>query len=462
MEYPEYLTADLAKTEDIESQTKAVIEHLAENKLKIAGASLAVTIAMSAIEDIIRRYDEIFPLDCTDGAVRSPSSEIVTARHGPSDASRRLDQTFVESYSQFSDEKCQPEYCDKISGSIKRSMIDCMRAERHLNGLSYDASCPRNEIDFTPPSQLVLSGNVETDVCSPVSETKSNATPSMENEEILKVYAKSLNFSDKQIEDELKKLPDNCKPHEFIDRLMKLETMRCSEDEPDCVIVSDSPVVSTSVTCNKDKRKSPITWDSHDSCSELISSADNHIRDSPDIIFLDACSLNTDDNKMRVKKKKTEVDCAPMNREFKRHDFASTSSSSKMFDPDETQVLKVWQKPSLPSTSKLNSREGRFNPISETPKNAWTSMQESNATVVHKPKPVNVQQLPRLMDMEGPEEDVVIIDEGQGHRDESQVVHDEFRFENHVNINSKAPVIPKKNIDKLRYIVIDGSNVAMA
>lgn len=236
--------------EEIEKQTNACIEIDDLNMLLIKGSDLAVTLAISSLENIIGHSKmEV------DG-VGSPST---SSRHGvqggPPDWEKRLDSTFLRALSKSSDGSCKFDDYHNSSTEVKMTILKCLNNDYSENvdenelfdnnkKQITDGSTPLqpitiygedDDIDVKEGDSFVdnkkslgvdnISEQLTDTIISPRKEPCTKKTKKCETEEVkfLRNFGNSAGYSDEIIDEGLLYADDKTAPCDFLDILIQLK-----------------------------------------------------------------------------------------------------------------------------------------------------------------------------------------------------------------------------------------------
>lgn len=110
------------KLEHIEKLTKAVMVYSGESSVTITGTDLGVTLAMSSLEDLIVRICDTEE----DGIIQETKVKDTSADESTSPWAQRLDTSLQRALSQQSDGNCCLEDYDNTPASVKRVILQCL------------------------------------------------------------------------------------------------------------------------------------------------------------------------------------------------------------------------------------------------------------------------------------------------------------------------------------------------
>ncbi|XP_064610814.1 NEDD4-binding protein 1-like [Liolophura sinensis] len=260
--------------EKVEAQTRAAISMKDNNDIIISGTDLAVTLAMSAIEDLIMRSSDADQADSAPFA-EADSDKAKKEKRFSSDAALRLDSRFERALSQHSDGLCTSKDYEHASGALKRVMLQCLeysQSGQDDSGLSASmvSDTVMNDVEIIDTDLGVAStrrgGNSEAvpNILDPASrqtsafvtnlghqvneiklESKPNDTKQRANSTAagssfnLRDFARQCGYADDDIETVLRSAPASITPKEFLTRLYENKALQRSK-EPDSLLFSES------------------------------------------------------------------------------------------------------------------------------------------------------------------------------------------------------------------------------
>lgn len=232
--------------EEIEKQTNACIELGDRNIILIKGSELAVTLAISSLENIIGNT-------CieTDGASECPQSTAKGVQ--PSDWEKRLDTTFIRALSSNSDGTCKFDDYHNSSAEVKMTILKCLNNE-------YSDNVDENELFegsqkpdpgssslhpihiFGDEGEELIAGKTNesrqsndkmSEQASDSNTTKRETKKTEETEDVkfLRTFGTSAGYSDELIDSGLMYVDDKTAPCDFLDILKQLKEQTNKNDD---------------------------------------------------------------------------------------------------------------------------------------------------------------------------------------------------------------------------------------
>ena len=260
--------------EEIEKQTNACIEIDDLNMLLIKGSDLAVTLAISSLENIID-HSKIE----VDG-VGSPST---SSRHGtqggPPDWEKRLDSTFLRALSKSSDGSCKFDDYHNTSTAVKMTILKCLNKDYSENvdeNELFDNNKKQITAGSTPLQPITIYGddddidvkdgdsfvdnkksllgvdNISEQLTDTIiSPRKESSTKKCDTEEVkfLRNFGNSAGYSNEIIDEGLLYADDKTAPCDFLDILIQLKNSKKNDD-------AETPMDTSEETKNESENKS--------------------------------------------------------------------------------------------------------------------------------------------------------------------------------------------------------------
>ncbi|CAG2256112.1 MCPIP [Mytilus edulis] len=239
--------------EEIEKQTNACIELGDLNKVLIKGTDLAVTLAISSLENIIGQSNIE-----TDGVIDSENDINKGAVAGPpSDWEKRLDSTFLRALSNASDGTCKFDDYHNTSAEVKMAILKTLNNEISDNvdeNELFDHSGKQKSAGATSlhpihiygdddlrdvtdsdniqpePVDTILEQLTDTVISPRKPSSKSNDT---EEVKFLRNFGTSAGYSENIVDEGLLYVDDKTAPCEFLDILKQLKDSKKSENDDD-------------------------------------------------------------------------------------------------------------------------------------------------------------------------------------------------------------------------------------
>lgn len=259
--------------EKVEVQTRAAISMKNSTEIMISGTDLAVTLAMSAIEDLILRSNDADQTDSAPAAGNN-SDKVKKEKRLSSDAAVRLETRFERALSQHSDGLYSSKDYEHASDAVKRVILQCwsedsLSAQDKTNqsaGVVSDSV--RNGVEVSdaagfPSTRTECISRAVPNVSTPKSrqtaafvtnlghqvneiklESKQNDTKQQVNSTAtgssfnLRDFARQCGYKDDDIETVLRNAPVTMTPKEFLTRLYENKALQGSQ-ESDSLLFSE-------------------------------------------------------------------------------------------------------------------------------------------------------------------------------------------------------------------------------
>ncbi|CAC5417693.1 ZC3H12 [Mytilus coruscus] len=249
--------------EEIEKQTNACIELGDLNKVLIKGTDLAVTLAISSLENIIGQSNIE-----TDGVIDSENDTNEGATVGPpSDWEKRLDSTFLRALSNASDGSCKFDDYHNTSAEVKMAILKTLNNELSDNvdeNELFDHSEKQKSAGATSLHPIHIYGdddlnsdniqpepvdNISEQLTETVISPRKPSSKSNDTEEVkfLRNFGTSAGYSEKIIDEGLLYVDDKTAPCEFLDILKQLNDSKKSENADTPMEISDGTPNKSSV-----------------------------------------------------------------------------------------------------------------------------------------------------------------------------------------------------------------------
>lgn len=250
--------------EEIEKQTNACIDLGDKNIVLIKGSELAVTLAISSLENIIGD-----PCIETDG-VNVEGTQKDGKGLPPSDWEKRLDSTFIRALSSNSDGTCKFDDYHNSSAEVKMTILKCLNNElsdnvdedelfeeslRQMAGSSLlhpihifgDEGEDLNAVSKSESKQNIDQISEQlSDSNITIQDTSSKKTEETDDVKFLRTFGTSAGYSNELIDSGLMYIDDKTAPCDFLDILKQLKEQSNNGDRTESPMEVDIPSTSSS------------------------------------------------------------------------------------------------------------------------------------------------------------------------------------------------------------------------